>query len=137
MYIKNECYLYFAINRSDIRLCNKIEDKERGGPKRSECISSIAEKTRDISLCFKLENLNNMESCIKKVAYVTKDPNLCELISSVESKHHGNIPRNECYLHIAIELKNTSICDRIEYTDDMDLVEETLSKRRECYHTIE
>lgn len=84
--IKNGCIEKVAINTLNPEICFMLEDIhtfESGGPKqplgKAMCLSEIAIKTREYSLC---ENSNQVinDYCYRKVAMTTNKLSLCENI---------------------------------------------------------
>ncbi|RLI84964.1 MAG: hypothetical protein DRO76_06105, partial [Candidatus Altiarchaeales archaeon] len=112
-YIKNDCYLHFAIKRLNVDFCNKIEHKEKIGPTRSECIREVVEKSKNASLA---QSVNItlcdtfpsylQDSCFSDVAYITKNPDICEGIKDMDE-------RDNCFFSLAKKLKDGMICYRI------------------------
>ena len=58
---KDNCYSYFALNMTDVSICNKVSDNNK-----AFCLSNIATATKNISVCLMISNSSDYKDLCKK-----------------------------------------------------------------------
>jgi hypothetical protein len=122
-----DCYSKVGMAMEDETICLLIDDYNGIGEKdiRADCLAYIAKKKLNTKICDIIKiagpsSTDKKESCITNVGFAQK-LTTCGGI--------GDTPqRNWCYLDIARELADPSICEKIE-KDDV--------RKSDCYKTIE
>ena len=119
---KNTCYIRVAIAKKDGAVCEKIEAENR-----DECYATTADEIADITLCEEIQQEFNRSDCYMKLIEGTEDPELCSKILEGQwrdvcfteiaknKKDEGPCEKvakkDSCYLDIAIETEDESICE--------------------------
>ncbi|MDO8741327.1 MAG: hypothetical protein Q7J54_07200 [Candidatus Woesearchaeota archaeon] len=100
---KNSCILNIARDLGDANICYQITNDEE---KQGRCIENIAEKLGDLALC-EAPGVINKDSCYYGIARESNNgnPELCNYIKDNEARYH-------CYSIIAIDKRDTSICEK-------------------------
>ena len=118
------CYSNVAENNDD-SICSKIINESY----RDYCYRVRINRgySNDSSICSRIVDQEARAFCYDKIARRTKDPELCEKARLVYDqcykenltwcKHYGNWP-DWCYLDIAIDENEPSLCDKIEGSDN-------------------
>lgn len=124
----NKCILNVARNLEDKNICSQIiNDPEIKG----SCIEYIAGDSKDISMC-KVIGIIDKDACYYRIARGEREgdqnPEICNYIKNNESKYH-------CYSIIAIDKRDTSICEKYFPTNEV-LIQEGVSpdnySKEEC-----
>lgn len=107
--LKNKCILNVARDLSDTSLCYQItNDKQRQG----DCVRYIGEDTGDLSIC-ETPGVDR-DMCYSNIARGEREngnPEICNYIKNNESRYH-------CYSIIAIDKRDTSICEKYFPSDE-------------------
>ncbi|MEM2918456.1 MAG: hypothetical protein QXY62_03045 [Candidatus Altiarchaeota archaeon] len=113
-YYRDMCYLRMAVIKNDESICYKQSNDDRV----SLCISGLR---RDNKFCANIKDIPTKSNCYFWVAYLHEDSTLC---------NNENMLRDDwdiCYLEIAIQKYNLTICEKI---NDVDLKEY-------CFNAVE
>jgi len=106
---KADCYTYWALNKSDASICDKIEVGDK-----ADCILFVAIETKNISLCNRLL-WDNKKSCEDKVN-CRLHPIECGI---AECKSETNIyTRSQCFSDMAYDNDNITICNYVEDSNE-------------------
>ncbi len=99
-----------ARSKKDVKICSKIKGT-RNINIRCSCISAVATKAKDKSLCRKIPSAETewRNVCYKEVAKSKGDFSFCEKIGD-ESE------RGYCYFNIATETNNLELCKKINHS---------------------
>jgi len=122
------CYLAFALKKTDVTLCEKIEFSEGKGM----CYSGLALKLKDSSLCEKIEKDYDQRQCYSSLAIELDDLSLCKKIKEFREKDYClsdyaakkgdavacekiiNVKvKDECYRNVAFNIGNPVLCQKI------------------------
>ncbi len=79
---KNKCFYEIALSTKNSVLCELLPRDDKG-----RCIFQVAVAKPDYLLCQDLEEPINRDSCRKKVARVSNNPEVCELIGTEQIKN--------------------------------------------------
>jgi len=143
---KSNCYREIALMIENISLCDLIKDYDYG---QDLCYEEVAEALKNPALCEKIKHiLSFRDDCYAALAPGLGDPELCEKInenststwvSCIENValHNkdpivcGRLEKRDrdsayCLIHMAEEMKDHSICERVLYA----------SYRDHCYHKM-
>jgi len=99
--LSDNCYHSIALKSKNISLCYKMAD---GYQKTANCILPLAVENNDIQTCLTLGEFSSR--CINQIAENTKNPEIC---LSVED----DSDRDNCYTGVAVESKNKEICNKV------------------------
>lgn len=103
-YYKDICYLRMAVIKNDESICYRRSNDDRV----SLCISGLK---RDNKFCGNIRDTPTKSSCYLWVAYLREDPALCNNRNMIEED------RDLCYLDIAIQKYNLTLCEKIKDAD--------------------
>ena len=79
--VRYQCYAIYAERRSNPDVCEEIPSKSAGHKTlRDACISDVAKKIGDFTLCEKVQTQGLRDSCYWGIAKTTGDTSLCEKI---------------------------------------------------------
>jgi hypothetical protein len=79
--VRYQCYAIYAERRSNPDVCEEIPPKSADYiGLRDVCISDVAEKVGDFTLCEKVQTQGLRDSCYLKIFNKTGDTSLCEKI---------------------------------------------------------
>lgn len=117
-YNLNECVTKVSINKGDTEPCELYSSSSDGATK---CITSVAGKLDDVSLCDKVvpEDTNK---CVLSVAIINKKATYCAEIYDSNLDIQVRL-RDSCYDQVAANKDDPTVCERIQ----------TLEKNEECY----
>ena len=105
--IKNNCYEKIAIIKTNLNLCDKIENQII----KEQCILSIRTKlSHNLSLC---NDKNDKDSCYESMALNLYDLSICDEIIE-------NSVRYNCYNQMAYRNHDPSICKKIPILKEYD-----------------
>ena len=129
---KRSCITQLAIENKDYSICNNLDDG-------NYCEAYVAGAKGDLSYCQTKAVEGMKDVCYQRVAVGTLDESKCELIHpafpGIYNVCYGDIVKikkdpaicekmrtspNECYLVLAINSSDKSICDKISYSVDRD-----------------
>jgi hypothetical protein len=125
-YPRDNCYMDFAKKKKDPSICNRLETLEK-----EHCISLVAANEKS---CRSIQNESYRSTCLTNLSGVTHNPSLCDenqgddsydlciLSSTTKSTNITDCAmrnRNgafyaECIRNVAINTKQTSLCDLID-----------------------
>lgn len=136
------CYEDTAVNLSDPLICQRIpidkEDCIYGDCYnwRDTCYNQVAEKAKNSSICDFMLDGRVKDGCYMVTGIDEKNPSACDKINSIETrdtcfslivgswngtddqslcgKIQKQLSRDFCYAGVAHDLKNISICEKIE-----------------------
>lgn len=112
-----DCITEIALKTGNPSICEKIPDF-----KNDLCFKKMALKLDDVKTCKRILNDYTKNECIKEVAVKTNNFAACEEIDKALSI----IDRDSCFEAIAVNLNNPELCDRIE----------TNYIKRSCYEKL-
>lgn len=110
---KHGCFNSIAMSKKDFSICNKILPPNL--KTRAECFSSMANKVSDERICDFIQIKEDKYWCYTREAVKKKDFEICQNIP--ESKESYTPNRDRCYVDVAKESQNFSICDKVATKD--------------------
>jgi len=126
---KGTCISAVALRDGDSTICEQIKNEFM----MAACISLIAECRKDESLCDdRISDLSYQYTCIEGVAKAKKDVSLC---NSMENPRY----KNSCIETVAEAREDVSLCDLLESNSDKDdcIVKVAVAKEDESLcHTL-
>src|SRR3989338_366836 len=116
--LSSVCYQGVAELKGDVSPCIEIKDPEgaKDNSGISDCISAVAVKKEDVSVCDKIKGLveedaeleeQSTEFCYRDVAVAKKEDKLCGMIGD------SGI-RSYCLVYISPEKQSPALCEQIE-----------------------
>lgn len=103
---RNKCIYDIAIASEDLKLCESVQ--EIPFLSKDVCLSGIAYRTSNITVCTKLEELIGIGYlCFGRIAVLEQDPEICYAITK-------QVYRDSCFKDIGATLSNLDDCDKIE-----------------------
>ena len=116
---KSNCYESVSLQTGDTSICDVLENEmwneEEREWNRNKCYKSIALVQKDPSICAKIETQNWRNSCYQELTTThLLDISLCDKIEG-ESLF---ISKDKCYLNLGAQLKDPSICAKIESEEE-------------------
>lgn len=102
-----------ALASSNVEKCYEIENDLLG---QTSCISEVAKKLQDASLCKRISDdaPASKWGCIQSIAKEKQDASICDTFDEVEISPTGLIAqKGKCYRGVAIESNDPSICELI------------------------
>jgi hypothetical protein len=76
---KNACYTHFAVLNKDASYCDSVAYLGGYNNAQRGCVLQVAMAIPDVQPCYTLDK-SDFPFCISSVAYVAKDPSICDLI---------------------------------------------------------
>ncbi|MCU0653069.1 MAG: hypothetical protein MUD10_02310 [Candidatus Pacebacteria bacterium] len=131
-----------AIGKKDASICGQIPltvvvSSEPDVIVRDSCIAQVAEAVSDPSICGKTSDPDSVTTalCYYETAIVTNDVSACAKASRKADGYGASIvsPRDDCYLTIAVALKDASICENTSLNGAHHL---SSSDRSKCYYQV-
>lgn len=109
-----DCYVKAVYNIGKVDLCRDRFVIENLKPRLASCIALVARRTKDESLCNRIEIENNIimsqrEKCLHSVAVAKKDVKLCKKINT---RYAG---QNICIEDVARAVGSPKLCEAIEH----------------------
>lgn len=134
--LKNECYKSLAISRGDLSICDKIGNQDTV----DWCYRDIATNKSDVAICDKIKSNSLKNHCYTDISVSRDDISICDKIITDNDKHYlqddkyycralvkmdisicENMQyKSRCYEDIAIRKGDTSICNKILYSEFKD-----------------
>lgn len=90
---------------------------------REMCYINVAEELRDYKVCLIVKNNDIKNQCLRTVAEKVNDVSVCDMVVEGE---------NSCYFEVALNLKDLSICQKIN--DESDSYDGGIDKSSCYYH---
>lgn len=104
------CYRPIISANPDISFCDQIpNDIGSASYEKDICYYTIAKERLDISICENIQGKLYLSNCYEAVGEVSGDPSICESIIEEGRENEGYA----CYANIALELSDSSICEKI------------------------
>ena len=139
---KDRCIFKVALDNSNVDYCKQIKDTyvDVANSKKNKCILNIARNLEDASICYQITNDNQRQrDCIRYIAEDKGDILLCEIPEVDSDMCYFNIARGkkengnpeicnhidnsglkyDCYITIAIDKKDTTICEKYFPSDEI------------------
>jgi len=140
---RGNCLNEVAISLKDPEICTKINYYVfKGNIVRDLCIDSLINSVQDENICLKVFNSDTKNNCLIQIAVKKKNLEICELISSEETREEcitsvgPMIEDVPCEEKETIAEKNSCLKDRA-ITQDDSMICETITDfdiRGECYY---
>lgn len=128
-----DCYYYVAEQSNNLTICNFITDPAYKNTK-NMCISHLV---KDFNDCYKLTDSYFEGSCLARFTEQGTDKSVCKNMQNITDHFHEDIcyfgalkfskdlnicenyiqtisQKNQCYTYVAMQTKNSSICDKIK-----------------------
>ena len=103
---KNYCYRVVAINKKDIKLCEKISlEDEYGKDEKDLCLSKVTGTYGELFAC---DSFEEKEECLLEVAKANRNVSICDLILN-------KISLIECKSEIFSYQKDYTFCDGLSF----------------------
>ncbi len=124
---RESCYVGVAFVKGDISIC---ENKITNEASKDACFSSVAATKKDFSICEKISATYRIERCYKYVAKEKGNLLECKTFSARREQYCmlgvavanfdisiceeliSDGDKEECYVDIAIETKDSSLCEK-------------------------
>jgi hypothetical protein len=107
---KNNCYIYIAIEKQNVSLCEFVLEKYKGI---RECENQVAVATQELNICNQLTYILERELCYKQLGIATMNLSVCNLIVDTDQY------KKECYYGVAKNNQDTNIC--YQYSKFLDI----------------
>jgi len=120
-----ECIEAVAISNQDEKHCSKLSSMAYGDDSsdRDYCYYDISKEKHELSICEKIKNKYFRYDCIRDIALMNLDPQICNQINDSNFDNPNSIAgfslmKADCYAAIAIFNKDKQLCDNIPFTPD-------------------
>ena len=123
---RDSCVAELAFEKDDMAVCDLIQ----GSKTRSFCKEKFAVKTNNHELCYELEDIYWRDNCHFHLGIANENDDWCGLVTNTNQRAEcysklalntldyklcrwAGDKRNSCYLTIAKETKNLSVCNKL------------------------
>lgn len=102
---EDECYYQFAIKENNPSLCRKIRNQNN----KNTCLIKMGEKGHGLPICDEIEIQERKAWCYSTVAKEKQDDSICDKIPDIE---HDT--KDMCYYGVARAKQDISTCDKMK-----------------------